>query len=113
MSHTSRISAAQPRLLHVNNPQCGTCWQLSYGGKSIYVLAVDHAQEGWDIAHRAMNDLTHGQASQCVGLRPASLLSRAGGAVSEVVVMRGCMDRDAVESRYSMYVNDTMDSHHR
>ena len=46
-----------------NSYQCGTCWQLSYNGKSINVLAIDHAEAGtWNIALAALNDLTNGQA---------------------------------------------------
>ena len=46
-----------------NSDQCGTCWQLSYNGRSINVLAVDHAAAGtWNIAFAALNDLTDGQA---------------------------------------------------
>ena len=46
-----------------NSDQCGTCWQLSYNGKSINVLAIDHAEAGtWNIALAALNDLTNGQA---------------------------------------------------
>ncbi|KAI0831643.1 Cerato-platanin-domain-containing protein [Trametes gibbosa] len=47
-----------------NSAQCGTCWQLSYNGKSINVLAVDHADSGFNIALGAMNALTNGQAKQ-------------------------------------------------
>ena len=47
-----------------NSPNCGTCWQLTYNGKSINVLAIDHADEGFNIALRAMNTLTNGQAEQ-------------------------------------------------
>lgn len=46
-----------------NSPQCGTCWQLSYNGKSINVLAIDHAGAGFNIALDAMNALTNGQAT--------------------------------------------------
>ncbi|KAK7974051.1 hypothetical protein PG989_015899 [Apiospora arundinis] len=42
---------------------CGTCWQLSYNGKTINVLAVDHAASGFNIALDAMNALTNGQAT--------------------------------------------------
>ncbi|TFK45625.1 Cerato-platanin-domain-containing protein [Heliocybe sulcata] len=45
-----------------DSPNCGTCWQLTYNGKSINVLAVDHADSGFNIAEEAMNDLTDGQA---------------------------------------------------
>ena len=47
-----------------NSAQCGSCWQLTYNGKSINVLAIDHADEGFNIALEAMNTLTGGQAQQ-------------------------------------------------
>ena len=47
-----------------NSASCGTCWQLTYNGKSINVLAIDHADEGFNIALEAMNTLTGGQAQQ-------------------------------------------------
>jgi hypothetical protein len=52
-----------------NSPNCGTCWKLTYTNsegkkKSINVLAVDHAGTGFNIALKAMNDLTSGQAKQ-------------------------------------------------
>ncbi|OSD02093.1 Sm1 protein [Trametes coccinea BRFM310] len=47
-----------------NSAQCGTCWQLEYKGKSVNVLAVDHAQSGFNIALGAMNTLTGGQAKK-------------------------------------------------
>ncbi|KAI0657231.1 immunomodulatory protein [Cubamyces menziesii] len=47
-----------------NSDQCGTCWQLTYNGKSINVLAIDHAESGFNIALGAMNTLTNGQAVQ-------------------------------------------------
>ena len=45
-----------------DNEQCGTCWRLTYpgSGKSITVLAVDHAGAGFNIALDALNDLTNG-----------------------------------------------------
>lgn len=45
-----------------NTRQCGTCWQLTYNGRSINVLAIDHAASGFNIAKTALNDLTNGQA---------------------------------------------------
>ncbi|KAI0700550.1 immunomodulatory protein [Cerioporus squamosus] len=45
-----------------NSDSCGTCWQLTYKGKSINVLAIDHADSGFNIALTAMNTLTNGQA---------------------------------------------------
>lgn len=45
-----------------NSAACGTCWKLTYGGRSVNVLAVDHAAAGFNIALGAMNTLTNGQA---------------------------------------------------
>ncbi|KAL1876829.1 hypothetical protein VTK73DRAFT_9206 [Phialemonium thermophilum] len=45
-----------------NSPNCGTCWSATYNGRTIYVLAVDHAASGLNIALEAMNDLTGGHA---------------------------------------------------
>ncbi|PHH62980.1 hypothetical protein CDD81_6405 [Ophiocordyceps australis] len=47
-----------------NSPNCGTCWKLEYGGRNIKVLAIDHADAGFNIAESAMNTLTDGQARQ-------------------------------------------------
>ncbi|POR37227.1 Protein SnodProt1 [Tolypocladium paradoxum] len=47
-----------------SSPNCGTCWKLEYAGKSINVLAIDHAGAGFNIALDAMNALTNGQAQQ-------------------------------------------------
>ncbi|EJT76087.1 SnodProt1, partial [Gaeumannomyces tritici R3-111a-1] len=44
-----------------NSPGCGTCWRLSWNGRSINVLAIDRAS-GFNIALDAMNALTNGQA---------------------------------------------------
>ena len=42
---------------------CGTCWELTYNGKSINILAMDHADAGtFNIALAAMNELTNNQA---------------------------------------------------
>ncbi|EKM60109.1 uncharacterized protein PHACADRAFT_250998 [Phanerochaete carnosa HHB-10118-sp] len=45
-----------------DDANCGTCWQLTYNGVSINVLAIDHAQSGFNIALGAMNTLTDGNA---------------------------------------------------
>lgn len=42
--------------------QCGSCWQLTYNGKSINVLAIDHTDNGFNLALGAMNALTNNQA---------------------------------------------------
>jgi hypothetical protein len=47
-----------------NSPACGSCWQISFGGKSINVTAVDHAGDGFNLSLEAMNTLTNGQAEQ-------------------------------------------------
>jgi len=46
-----------------NSPQCGTCYGVTYNGKTIYVLAVDHTATGFNLAKAAMDDLTNGQAA--------------------------------------------------
>ena len=45
-----------------NSADCGTCWELTYDGESIYVLAIDHADDGFNISEEAMNKLTNNQA---------------------------------------------------
>ncbi|KAF1357748.1 Cerato-platanin [Lizonia empirigonia] len=47
-----------------NSPQCGTCYGVTYNGKTIYVLAVDHTGSGFNLALEAMNELTDNQAEQ-------------------------------------------------
>ncbi|KAH9887582.1 immunomodulatory protein [Cubamyces lactineus] len=44
-----------------NSPNCGSCWQLTYNGTSINVLAVDYASEGFNISLEALDELTKGQ----------------------------------------------------
>jgi len=45
-----------------NSPECGTCWQLTYKGTSINVLAIDHCADGFNLSEEAMNKLTGGEA---------------------------------------------------
>lgn len=45
-----------------NSASCGKCYRLTYNGKSIPVLAIDHAAEGFNIAQAALDELTGGQA---------------------------------------------------
>ena len=45
-----------------NSAMCGSCWTLTYKGKSINVLAIDHTDSGFNIAQEAMDTLTGGQA---------------------------------------------------
>ncbi|KAF4609101.1 hypothetical protein EYR40_001454 [Pleurotus pulmonarius] len=48
-----------------NSENCGTCWQLTFTDennqkRSINVLAVDYAANGFNIGLTAMNELTNG-----------------------------------------------------
>ncbi|KAI0671617.1 cerato-platanin-like secreted protein [Trametes maxima] len=45
-----------------NSPNCGTCWQVSYNGTSINVLAIDHTDSGFNIGKKGLDKLTHGKA---------------------------------------------------
>lgn len=44
--------------------QCGTCWSIQYGGKTILATAVDHAANGVVLSEAALNELTGGNAVQ-------------------------------------------------
>ncbi len=45
-----------------NSPECGSCWELTYEGNTIYVTAIDTLFEGFSISLGAMNTLTNGEA---------------------------------------------------
>ncbi|KAI5299732.1 hypothetical protein KEM55_001818 [Ascosphaera atra] len=45
-----------------NSPSCGTCWKVTYNGKSIKVLGVDVSKDGVNTGQKAMDELTNGQA---------------------------------------------------
>lgn len=47
-----------------NSPSCGQCYQVEYAktGKKVFILAVDHAAQGLNVAQKAMDELTNGQA---------------------------------------------------
>ncbi|KAI9712348.1 MAG: hypothetical protein M1820_001561 [Bogoriella megaspora] len=47
-----------------NSASCGQCLSVTYNGKTIYVTAVDHNDQGVNLSQQAMNDLTNGQAVQ-------------------------------------------------
>ncbi|KAF1995482.1 Asp f 13-like protein [Amniculicola lignicola CBS 123094] len=47
-----------------NSPACGSCYSLTYNGVTIYVLAIDHAGSGFNIAKAALNTLTKGNAEK-------------------------------------------------
>ena len=42
--------------------ECGSCWSLTYNGAQIYVTAIDHADNGFNLAEEALNTLTDDQA---------------------------------------------------
>ena len=46
-----------------NSPQCGTCYSVTYKGKTIYVLAIDHTAAGFNINKKGLDALTNNQAA--------------------------------------------------
>lgn len=52
-----------PQVTGWNSPACGTCWRLSFEGRTIHILAVDRATS-YDLSLPAMNELTGGRAVQ-------------------------------------------------
>ncbi|KAG9247234.1 Cerato-platanin [Calycina marina] len=46
-----------------DSANCGNCYSLTYQGRSINVLAVDHADMGFNIAKSALDQLTVGKAA--------------------------------------------------
>jgi hypothetical protein len=61
-----RISSDLSPAFITNIYQCGTCYGVTYNGKTIYVLAIDHTANGFNLAKGAMDKLTNGQ-SEAVG----------------------------------------------
>ncbi|KAI9433901.1 Cerato-platanin [Lactarius indigo] len=47
-----------------NSTYCGSCWELTYEGDTIYVTAIDTVGDGFDLSLKAMNTLTDGKAKQ-------------------------------------------------
>ncbi|KLO12557.1 SnodProt1 [Schizopora paradoxa] len=50
-----------PAVTGFGSAACGTCWALTFNGKTINVLAIDHSTS-FNIALEAMNVLTNNQA---------------------------------------------------
>lgn len=50
-----------PAVTGFGSAACGTCWALTFNGKTINVLAIDHSTS-FNIALEAMNALTNNQA---------------------------------------------------
>ncbi|KAI0303334.1 Cerato-platanin [Multifurca ochricompacta] len=44
-----------------NSEQCGSCYRLSHGARSIHVTAIDAAGDGFNIGLEALNELTGGE----------------------------------------------------
>ena len=47
-----------------NSPECGSCWKISYKGKSVIVTIVDHTADGFNLSLEAVNTLTDGNAEE-------------------------------------------------
>lgn len=47
-----------------DSPAGGACYNITYGGTTISILAVDAAPEGFNVAEAVANALTNGQAAQ-------------------------------------------------
>jgi hypothetical protein len=52
-----------------NSPNCGTCWEITYTNpkgvpKTIHILAIDTAGQGYNLSKEAMDELTGGQADE-------------------------------------------------
>lgn len=47
-----------------NSPSCGQCYSLEYAktGKKVFILAIDHVAQGFNVAQKAMDELTNNQA---------------------------------------------------
>ncbi|KAF4963378.1 hypothetical protein FSARC_8596 [Fusarium sarcochroum] len=45
-----------------NSANCGTCWKITYKGKSVTILAIDHVDAGFNLSPATMNVLTNNQA---------------------------------------------------
>ena len=51
-----------------NSPSCGSCYTLTWEGKSVTILAVDHAGAGFNIGQIALDELTGGRAVELGGV---------------------------------------------
>lgn len=53
-----------PAITDWNSPSCGSCWQISYNGTSIYFTGIDVGKDSFVASEAAMNTLTNGNAGQ-------------------------------------------------
>ena len=47
-----------------NSVGCGKCYRIMYNVKSLYIIAVDTAAEGFNLSKRAFDTLTNGRAEE-------------------------------------------------
>lgn len=47
-----------------NDKDCGNCYQLTYNDKSVYMLAIDVAGDGYNLSFEGMDELTGGHAEE-------------------------------------------------
>ncbi|KAL0638599.1 hypothetical protein Q9L58_002325 [Maublancomyces gigas] len=55
--------AASSQIAGWNSPNCGKCYSVTYGPKTVFVIAVDRAVDGFVMSKGAMDALTDGQAT--------------------------------------------------
>jgi hypothetical protein len=48
-----------------DSPECGSCWEISYMGKCVFVTIIDHTADGFSLSLEAVNALTDGHAEEC------------------------------------------------
>jgi hypothetical protein len=60
--HQKKISLLNFPNLGASEAGCGSCWQITFAPtqSSIYVLAIDHTNDGLQVSHSALNTLTKG-----------------------------------------------------
>jgi len=47
-----------------NSENCGNCYQLTYKSKSLYMIAIDVAGDGYNLSQQGMDYLTNGNAEE-------------------------------------------------
>jgi hypothetical protein len=47
-----------------NDANCGACYSLSYKNETVYVVAIDAAIGGFNVAQKVLDKLTHGHAQE-------------------------------------------------
>ncbi|KAI9353007.1 Cerato-platanin [Zopfochytrium polystomum] len=51
-----------------NSPNCGSCYSLSYNGKTVYVVAIDACGDGFLVSTEGLDALTGGKAVELGGV---------------------------------------------